>query len=174
VVKVVEEVVGEELLGSAELAAGSAGWGNNQSGLPPVTRTQRKMTAGTSRGPASLASAAGKFLVMEGRGDELLLLAQSDTLGRLIDDGQWCAKQRLVQSRAARSVAERGWGKSGVGDDFLGDVRSSAKKGPTHVGSDDRLSPVPRTLHTVSTATGNSGGARDRATVPGGQTETGR
>jgi hypothetical protein len=87
VVKVAEEVVGEELLGSAELATGSAGWGNNRSGLPPVTRSWRKMTAGKSRGPTSLASVAGKFLVMEGCGDELLLLAQSDNSGWLVDDG---------------------------------------------------------------------------------------
>jgi hypothetical protein len=30
------EVVGEELLGSAELAAGLAVWGNNRRRLPPV------------------------------------------------------------------------------------------------------------------------------------------
>jgi hypothetical protein len=43
VVEVAKEVVGEELLGGVELAAGSAGCGNNLSGLPPVRRSWRKM-----------------------------------------------------------------------------------------------------------------------------------
>jgi hypothetical protein len=36
VVEVAGEVVGEELLGDAELAAESVGWGNNRRRLPPV------------------------------------------------------------------------------------------------------------------------------------------
>jgi hypothetical protein len=48
---VAEEAVGEEL-GGAELAAG---WGNDQSGLPLARCSRRKMTAGKSRGLASLA-----------------------------------------------------------------------------------------------------------------------
>jgi hypothetical protein len=122
-------VVKEELLGDVKLAAGSAGWGNNQSGLPPVRRSQRKMTAGKSCGPALLSGAVGRLLVQEGHSDEALLLAQSDSSGRLISDGQLRVKQRPAQSRAVRSVVERGRGKSGVGDSFLGDVRSSAKEG---------------------------------------------
>jgi hypothetical protein len=51
------------------------GVGNNQSGLPPVRHSRRKMTTGKSRGPASQAGAAGMLLVQEGRGDEVLLLA---------------------------------------------------------------------------------------------------
>jgi hypothetical protein len=84
-----------------------------------VRHSQRKTTAGKSRGLASLAGAVGRLLVQEGRGDEELLLALSDSSGWRISDGQ-----RL--------------GKSGVGDGFLGDVRSSAKEGPTHVQGDDR------------------------------------
>jgi hypothetical protein len=75
VVEVAEKVVGEELIGGAELVAGSVGWGNNQSGLPPVRHSRRKMTTGKSRGPASQAGAAVMLLVQEGRGDEVLLLA---------------------------------------------------------------------------------------------------
>jgi hypothetical protein len=41
---------------------------------------------------------------------------------------------------AEQSIKECGRmreGKSGVGDDLLGDVWSSGKEGPTHVGGDD-------------------------------------
>jgi hypothetical protein len=44
--EVAGEVVEEELRGGAELTAGSAGWGNNQRGLPPVRCSWRKMMAG--------------------------------------------------------------------------------------------------------------------------------
>jgi hypothetical protein len=63
VVEVVEEEVGEELLGGAELATGSTGWGNKRGRLPLVRCSRRKMMAGKSRGPASLASAAGRLSV---------------------------------------------------------------------------------------------------------------
>jgi hypothetical protein len=89
VVKVVKEEVGEELLGGAELAAGSAGWGNKRRTLPPVRCSWRNKTTGKSRGSASLEGAAGRLLVSEGRGDEALLLVQSDSSGQLIYDGQW-------------------------------------------------------------------------------------
>jgi hypothetical protein len=173
-VEVAEEVVGEDLLGGAKLAAGSAGWGNNQSGLPPMRRSQRKMTVGKSCGPALLSGTVGRLLVQEGRGDEALLLARSDSSGHPIGDGQRRVKQRPTQIRAARSVVERGRGKSGVGDSFLSDIQSSAKEGPTHVGGDDRRSPAPSALRPVSVATENRGGMQDRATVPSGQMETGR
>jgi hypothetical protein len=58
VVEVVEEVVGEELLGGVKLAVG---WGNNQSGQSPVRHSRRKMMTGKCRGPAF--DAAGKVLV---------------------------------------------------------------------------------------------------------------
>jgi hypothetical protein len=88
VVEVVEEEVGEELLGGAELVAGSAGCKNTWRRLPPVRCSGRKTMAGKSRGPALLASAAGRLLVQEGRGDDALLLVWSDSSGRLIDNGQ--------------------------------------------------------------------------------------
>jgi hypothetical protein len=72
VVEAAGEVVGEELLGSVELAMGSAGWGNNRRRLPPVRCSHRKTTAGESHCPASLAGATGKLLVQEGRGDGVL------------------------------------------------------------------------------------------------------
>jgi hypothetical protein len=87
VVEAVREVVGEELLGGAKLATGSARWGNNQRRLPPAWCSRRKTTAGKSHGPTSLAGVAGRLLVQEGHGDEALLLAQSDSSGRLIGDG---------------------------------------------------------------------------------------
>jgi hypothetical protein len=37
------------------------------------------------------------------------------------------AKQRLARSRAAGCMAKWGRGQSGVGDGFLGDIRSSGK-----------------------------------------------
>jgi hypothetical protein len=88
VIEVVEEEIGNELLGGTKLAAGSAGWGNKWRRLPPVRCSWRKMTVGKSRGPASLAGAAGRLLVQEGRGDEALLLVEADSSGRLIGDGQ--------------------------------------------------------------------------------------
>jgi hypothetical protein len=112
--------------------------------------------------------------VQEGRGDEVLLLARSDSLGWIVGDGQWRLMQQPVWSRAARSAAKWWEGKSEVGDGFLGDVQSSGKGGPTHVGSDDRRPQAPSTLRAVSTATRNRGGAQDWATVLSGQTETGR
>jgi hypothetical protein len=87
---VAEEGVGEELLGIAEVAPGSVGWGNNQSGPPPARRSRRKTTAGKSRGPASLACTAGRLLLEEGHGDEALLLARSNSSGRLDEDILWC------------------------------------------------------------------------------------
>jgi hypothetical protein len=39
VVKVAEEVVREELLGGTKITAGSAGWGNDRSGLSLVRRS---------------------------------------------------------------------------------------------------------------------------------------
>jgi hypothetical protein len=63
VVEVVEEEVGEELLGGTKLAAGSVGWGNKQRRLSPVKCSRRKTMAGKSHGSASLANAAGWLLV---------------------------------------------------------------------------------------------------------------
>jgi hypothetical protein len=63
VVKVAKEVVREELHGGEELAAGSAGWGNNRSGLPLVRCLRRKTTTRKSSGLASLADTAGMLLV---------------------------------------------------------------------------------------------------------------
>jgi hypothetical protein len=103
---VAEEVVGEELLGGAELAAGSVGSRDNWSRMPLVRHSWRKTTARKSRGPASLADAAGRLLVQEGHCDEALLLAQSNSSGWLIGDGQRWAKQRPVRSRASRSAVE--------------------------------------------------------------------
>jgi hypothetical protein len=88
VVEVAEEVVGDELLGSAKLAAGLVGWGNDWSGLPLARRSRRKTVVGKSRGPASLAGTAGRLLAQEGHKDEALLLAQSYSLGWLINDEQ--------------------------------------------------------------------------------------
>jgi hypothetical protein len=76
-------VVREKLLGGAELAVGSAGLGNKQRRLPPAWSSRGKMTVGKSRGPASLASATGRLLVQKGRGNEALLLVQSDSSGQL-------------------------------------------------------------------------------------------
>jgi hypothetical protein len=88
VVKVVKEDVGQELLGATELTAASTGWGNMRRRLPPVRCSQRKMMAGKSCGPASLACAVGRLLVQEGRSDEALLLARSNRSGRLVGDEQ--------------------------------------------------------------------------------------
>jgi hypothetical protein len=46
VAEAVGEVVGEELLGGAELTAGSMGWGNNRRRLPSARSSRRKTTAG--------------------------------------------------------------------------------------------------------------------------------
>jgi hypothetical protein len=92
------------------------------------------MGRGEFRGPALLASAVGRLLVQEGRGDKALLLSQSDSLGRFISDGQWWVKWWPVRSRAARSAAEWWEGKSGVSGGFLGDIQSRDKGGPTHLG----------------------------------------
>jgi hypothetical protein len=66
VVEVAEEVVREELLGGAERAVGSVGWGIDRSGHPLVRYSQRKTVVGKSRGPASLAVAVGRLLAHEG------------------------------------------------------------------------------------------------------------
>jgi hypothetical protein len=83
-------------------------------------------------------------------------------------------KQRPVRSRVASHAAEREMGEAKWAMAPSDDFRSISKEWPTHVGGDDRRPQTPSTLHVVSTATGNGGGRRDRATVPGGQTETGR
>jgi hypothetical protein len=69
VVEVVEDVVGDELLGGAELAVGSTGWGNDQSGLPLVRCLGRKTAVGKSRDLTSLAGVVGRLLSQEGRKD---------------------------------------------------------------------------------------------------------
>jgi hypothetical protein len=76
VVEVVEEEVGEEVLGSAELAVGSMGWGNKRRWLLLVRCSWRRMMAGKTRGPASLAGAAGMLLLLERCDDEALLLSR--------------------------------------------------------------------------------------------------
>jgi hypothetical protein len=76
--------------------------------------------------------------------------------------------------RAASHPAEQGRGKAKWVTAPSDVIRSSAKERPTYVGGDDRRPPVPSTLYAVSAATGNRGGARDRVTVLGGQTEMGR
>jgi hypothetical protein len=81
VVEAAGEVVGEELLGGVELAAGSAGWGNNRRRLPLARCSWRKMTAGESCCLSSLGGAAGRLLVQEGRSDRALLLARLDSSG---------------------------------------------------------------------------------------------
>jgi hypothetical protein len=174
VVEVVEEEVGEELLGGAELAAGSTGWRNKRRRLPPARCSRRKTTTGKSRGPASLAGTAGRLLVQEGHGDEALLLARSDSSVWLVGDGQRRRSSGRRGAERRRGVPLNGGrGKNGVGDDFLGGVRSSGKGGQATWGGDDRWPPAPSALRALSAATRNRGGVRDRATVPGGQTEMG-
>jgi hypothetical protein len=129
VVEVAEDVVGEELLGGAELAVGSTGWGNDQSRLPLVRCLGRKTAVGKSRDLTSLAGVVGRLLSQEGCKDEVLLLARSDSLGPLIGDGQ-----HQVRSSAARRVAERGRGKEKLATAPSDDVQSSAKEWPTHMG----------------------------------------
>jgi hypothetical protein len=75
VVEAAGEVVEDELLGGAELAAGL---GNNQRRLPPVGCSRRKMTAGELRCPASLTGAVGRFSAQEGCGDGVPILVRSD------------------------------------------------------------------------------------------------
>jgi hypothetical protein len=154
VVEVVEEEVGEELLGGAEIAAGSSRRGNKQRRLPLVWRSWRKTMTGKSRGPASPAGTAGRLSVQEGRGDEALLLAWSDSSRQLIGDGQRWAQWVTASSVTSGAVVGGG--------------------GATHVGGDDQRPPTPSACRAVSVATGNRGGARDWATVPCGQTEMGR
>jgi hypothetical protein len=67
---------------------GVGGVGINRSGHPLVRYSQRKTAVGKSRGPASLAVAVGRLLAHEGHRDEALLLARSDSSGRLVGDGQ--------------------------------------------------------------------------------------
>jgi hypothetical protein len=152
----------------------SAEWGNDRSRLPPARRSRRKTVTGKSCSLASLADAAGRLLKQDGHWDEALLLAQSDSLGQLISNGQRWAKQLLGRSRAARHVAEQGRGKTRWVTAPSDDVRSSAKEWPTHVGGDDRRPPASSALRAVSAATRNRGGVLDRVIIPGGQMETGR
>jgi hypothetical protein len=78
--------VTEDLLGGAELARVSAGWGNNQRRLPPV-RCSRKMTMVEEiPWPGFASRCCGQALGAGGRGDRALLLAWSDSSGRLIGD----------------------------------------------------------------------------------------
>jgi hypothetical protein len=77
VVEVVEEGVGEELFGGAELAVGSTRWGNKPRRLSSGRCSRRKTTVGMSCGPASLAGAAGRLSVQEGRGDEAFLVVRA-------------------------------------------------------------------------------------------------
>jgi hypothetical protein len=112
--------------------------------------------------------------VQEGRGDKALLLARSDSSGWLINDRRCLVKQWPVWCRTARSMAEQVEGKSEVGGGFLGDVRSSDKGGRATWGGDDRRLPMSCAVHAVSAATVSRGSTQDRATILGGQTETGR
>jgi hypothetical protein len=59
---VVGEVVGEELLGGAELAARLAGSGNNWRRLPLVGCSQKKMTAGELPLPSFTSRRRGQVL----------------------------------------------------------------------------------------------------------------
>jgi hypothetical protein len=68
-------VVGEELLGGAELATGS---GNNQRGYHRWGAHGARCWRGNSHCPTLLAGAAGMFSVQEGRGDGALLLVRLD------------------------------------------------------------------------------------------------
>jgi hypothetical protein len=99
---------------------------------------------GKSRGPASPAGAAGRLLVQEGHGDEALLLARLDSSGRLIGGRGRGAEQRGERPNGGRGKAK--W------------VTASLVMPGAVLGG----------------GIGNRGGARDRATVPGGQMETGR
>jgi hypothetical protein len=131
VVEAVGEVVGEELLSGTELAVG---WGNNRRRLPPMRCSQRKTTTGESCFPASLASAAGRFLVQEGCSDRALLLVRSDNSKvvrrRLAMAGEAVAGAEQSNEECNRTVE----GGSGVGGGFLGDVWSRDKGGAIHVG----------------------------------------
>jgi hypothetical protein len=62
VVEAAREVVREELLGSTELVAGSAGWGNNRRRLPPVRCLQRRTTAGEIPWPGYASRCYGQAL----------------------------------------------------------------------------------------------------------------
>jgi hypothetical protein len=84
------------------------------------------------------------------------------------------AKQWPTWSRAVSRAAEQGRRKVKWVTTPSDDVRSIAQDWPTHVGGDDLWPLSPSALHMVSAATGSRGGARDRMTIPGGQTETGR
>jgi hypothetical protein len=119
VVEVAEEVVVEELFGITELVVGSSGWGNDWSRLPLAMHSWRKTAAGKSHGLASLAGAAGRFLAQEGRRDEVLLLARSDSSGWLIGDGQRQANGGGAE-KSSESSSRTGLGKSKMGDGSLG------------------------------------------------------
>jgi hypothetical protein len=107
---VAEEVVGEKLLGSAELAVGSVGWGDDRSGLPPVRGSLRKTTVGKSRGPGSLAGAAGRLLA-KGRGAPFGHIGQLRSANGKRSSGRCGAEQR--------GVWPNGEGKSEMDDDSL-------------------------------------------------------
>jgi hypothetical protein len=124
VVEAAEEEVGEELHGGVELGAGLAGWGNKQRWLSLTRCSQRKMMAGKSCGLASLAGAAGRPLVQEGRSDNALLLVWSDSSEaahlQLEMANEATASAEQSSEEAGRTVE----GRSKVGGGFLGDVRS--------------------------------------------------
>jgi hypothetical protein len=63
VVEVVEEEVGEDLLGGTELPVKLTGWGNKWRRLPPARCSWRKTTAGKSHRTALLAGVVGRLLV---------------------------------------------------------------------------------------------------------------
>jgi hypothetical protein len=62
VVEAVGDVVGEELLASAELVVGSAGLGNNWRRLPPAGCLQRKTTTGELPLPGFVSRRRGQVL----------------------------------------------------------------------------------------------------------------
>jgi hypothetical protein len=102
-----------------------------------------KTTAGESRCPASLASAASRLLVQQGCGNEALLLVRSDR--------SEAARRWLVMAGEATE------GRSRVRVSFLGDVWRRDKGGGQSTGGGDR----------------EQGGDWDRATVPDGQNGNG-
>jgi hypothetical protein len=133
VVEVIEEEVGEELLSGAELATRSTEWGDKRRRLPPMRCLWKKMTVGKSRGPASLADVVGRLLVQEGRRDEALLLAWSDSSGRLIGDEQ--RRRSSGQCRAEQHGARPNGGGEKVEWATASSVTSGAVvRGPSHVG----------------------------------------
>jgi hypothetical protein len=155
VVEAAEEEVGEELHGGVELGAGLAGWGNNQRWLSLTRCSQRKMMAGKSCGLASLAGAAGRPLVQEGRSDNALLLVWSDSSEaahlQLEMANEATASVEQSSEEAGRTVE----GRSKVGGGFLGDVRSRGNGGQPTWDGDDQRPPMPSAPRVVGTVTGN-------------------